>query len=307
MKWKKLGLIIEPKGYYWMVSHAQNPFPEKMDDSRYKIHFAGRNKDNLAHGGYAILDMKDPLAGCEVEEKPTITLGSAGCFDDCGVMPSCIVEQDGVKYMYTTGWTQARRTPFSFFIGLFISRDGGDNWERYSLAPVLGRSFNDPYLSCSPWVIIENGVWRMWYVSGTGWEDEPFKAKPKHYYHIKYAESDDGIAWRNEGHVCIDYENEEYAIARPTVSFSDGLYRMWYCYRGGENTYRAGYAESRDGLEWTRKDGEVGIDVSEDGWDSEMICYPCMFHHDGDTYLIYNGNSFGSTGVGLAVLEKEGK
>ena len=76
---------------------------------------------------------------------------------------------------------------------------------------------------------------------------------------------------------------------------------MWYCYRGGENTYRAGYAESSDAVSWTRKDSLAGIDVSDSGWDSEMICYPCVFSHKGLKYMLYNGNSYGGTGCGLAV------
>ena len=51
-------------------------------------------------------------------------------------------------------------------------------------------------------------------------------------------------------------------------------------------------------------DDQVGIDCSNDGWDSEMIEYPCIFKHAEETYLLYNGNSHGLTGIGLAVLEK---
>jgi hypothetical protein len=31
------------------------------------------------------------------------------------------------------------------------------------------------------------------------------------------------------------------------------------------------------GIEWERKDKGAGIDESETGWDSQMICYPPMF------------------------------
>ena len=77
--------------------------------------------------------------------------------------------------------------------------------------------------------------------------------------------------------------------------------RMWYASRG--DSYRIGYAESKDGLTWTRKDHESGIDVSESGWDSEMLAYPYVFAHEGDYYMLYNGNDYGKTGIGLAVLE----
>jgi hypothetical protein len=38
--------------------------------------------------------------------------------------------------------------------------------------------------------------------------------------------------------------------------------------RNPKHTYRIGYVESRDGLDWIRKDEVVGIDLSEEGWDS---------------------------------------
>ena len=78
---------------------------------------------------------------------------------------------------------------------------------------------------------------------------------------------------------------------------------MWYSCRG--SAYRIGYAESNDGLEWERKDEEAGIDVSQDGWDSEMIEYPCVFQHGGSWYMLYNGNGYGASGIGLAVLDAD--
>jgi hypothetical protein len=193
--------------------------------------------------------------------------------------------------------------PFYFYVGLALSEDGGESYTKVSSAPVLERNDIDPYLTASPCVLIEDGTWRMWYVSGTGWEMKD--GQPRHRYHIKYAESSDGIQWRREGVVCIDYGSEdEYAIARPCVIKEDGFYKMWYSYRGDH--YRIGYAESRDGIEWQRKDAESGIDVSESGWDSEMIAYPYVFADEGRHYMLYNGNGYGRTGIGLALRDDNG-
>jgi len=129
---------------------------------------------------------------------------------------------------------------------------------------------------------------------------------PKPYYHLKYAESEDGIHWERKGIVCIDFKYEgETRIARPCVIKEDGIYKMWYCYAIGSGGYRIGYAESEDGIRWERKDEEAGIDVSESGWDSEMICYPFVFEHKGRKYMLYNGNEYGKTGFGYAILEEE--
>ena len=79
---------------------------------------------------------------------------------------------------------------------------------------------------------------------------------------------------------------------------------MWYCYAIGNGGYRMGYAESEDGIRYERKDQEVGIDVSESGWDSEMVCYPFVFNHKGQKYMLYCGNGYGKTGFGYAILEE---
>jgi hypothetical protein len=50
-------------------------------------------------------------------------------------------------------------------------------------------------------------------------------------------------------------------------------------------------------------DSEVGIDVSSAGWDSEMVEYPHVFDHQGTRYMLYNGNHYGETGFGYAILE----
>lgn len=306
MKWKKLGLIITPGKFSWMFTHAQNPFAVITKDDTYKIYFAGRDNLNQARGGFTEIDINNPKNIISFSKKPILDLGELGCFDDSGIMPSTLVDFNNRQYLYYTGWSKAVLTPFTFFIGLSISPDGGKTFPRYSKAPVLGRNFHDPFLTASPWVMIENETWKMWYVSGTKWET-PSKnnAALKHYYHINYAESKDGINWNPEGIVCIDFREGEYAIARPTVYKDNGIYKMWYCYRGGYETYRAGYAESEDGIKWIRKDDQVGIDVSDNGWDSQMICYPFVFKHKDKKYMLYNGNGFGQTGCGLAVLEKE--
>jgi hypothetical protein len=84
---------------------------------------------------------------------------------------------------------------------------------------------------------------------------------------------------------------------------------MLYSYRdvSGYRTdraqsYRLGYAESADGLEWTRRDNEAGIERSATGWDSEMIEYCYHYQYHDRSYLFYNGNGFGQTGIGYAEL-----
>lgn len=299
-RWIKRGLIFSPgQNYDWLQTHAALPVVDQEGDF-WRIYFSSRDKRGRAQIGFFEIDPNDITSIRRVSAEPVIGLGPLGAFDDSGVTTSWIVNYEGEKYHYYSGWSLGVTVPFYFYIGLAVSSDGGESYTRWSRAPVLERNEVDPYLTASPCILREGDTWRMWYVSGTGWEVKD--GKPRHRYHIKYAESTDGMHWKREGIVCIDYESErEYAIARPCVLKTDGNYKMWYSYRG--ESYRLGYAESDDGIKWTRKDSEIGITVSDSGWDSEMIEYAYVFNHDGKQHMFYNGNGYGAAGIGLATRE----
>jgi len=304
VRWVKKGLIIEPTGKLdWMVTHAMLPFAERIGEDIYRIYFSGRNSQNMSQIGYVEIDINEPQEILYITEEPVLELGLLGSFDDSGVFPSWIINHKGKKYLYYIGWMQGKRTTFYSCIGLAVSLDGGKTFKRFSKAPLLERNDVDPYLTTSACVRIENEIWRMWYTSGVGWEKENNETYPR--YHIKYAESRDGINWERRGIVCIDFKSkDEDGIARPCVLKENGIYKMWYSYgEYGGKSYRIGYAESDDGIHWERKDNEAGIDVSESGWDSEMIEYAFVFEHKGKKYMLYNGNSFGKTGLGYAIME----
>lgn len=301
--WAKQGLIFESRGERsWMLTHAASPVAQSLDGDLFRIYFGGRDAAGQSQIGYYEIVLNGTRKVVSISQEPVISLGSLGAFDDRGVHTCCLVNHGGRHYGFYTGWHLGVTVPFYASIGLALSSDGGRSFVKVSAAPVLGRSSVDPYLTHSPYVVIEGGLWRMWYASGLRWTVE--NGQPKHYYHIKYAESLNGFDWRPTGVVCIDFKSaDEYAIARPCVLNADGLYRMWYCYRGAK--YRIGYAESRDGLRWERKDEDVGLDVADSGWDSEMLAYPFVFGHRGRLHMLYNGNEYGKTGIGLAILAEE--
>jgi ribosomal protein L24E len=88
-------------------------------------------------------------------------------------------------------------------------------------------------------------------------------------------------------------------MSKPCVLKDGEVYKMWFCSRG--ERYRIRYAESPDGLVWTRIGAQDKIDVSSEGWDSDMIEYPCVFDHGARRYLLYSGNGYGREGFGIAV------
>lgn len=295
-RWKKLGIIYD-KQYYNAV-----PVGHFISDHVMHIYFSTRNEQNHSLPFLVVYDFS--VGKITHEQYIDIPLGQLGTFDENGIMPTSLIQKENALYLYYIGWNIGKTVPFRNSIGLAISQDGGITFKKYSEGPVLDRSIYDKCFVASNHIYPEQDFYRMYYLSCNKWKYQ--NGKLSHEYNIKYAESEDGIHWTREGKVVIDFENkEEYAISVPRVIKDGSLYKMWYSYRGSAQakSYRIGYAESSNAVDWHRKDHLVGLDISVDGWDSEMICYPFVFDYEGQRYMLYNGNQYGQTGIGLAMLE----
>jgi len=303
MKWRKRGLIYAPSGNrWWARRYATLPTAHVVDARVLRVYFAALDDNQYGRIGYVDVAADDPQRILYETPEPVLNIGALGTFDDCGVNPSCVITIGGTTHLYYIGWQRAERVPYMLFIGLASSGDGGRTFRKHARVPLLDRTAEEPFSRSAPFVGRDDERFRMWYWSCQKWADEPGGV---HYTNvIKTAESADGLAWRSRAEICIPLQgDDEYSVGRPWVVM-DGVYRMWYSIRARSVPYRIGYAESHDGVQWVRKDEEAGIAVSESGWDSEMICYPCVVAAGGRTYMFYNGNRHGSTGFGYAVLEE---
>lgn len=300
MKWRKLGRVFDPTdAAAWMRTHAALPIPRHLDGDRFLVYCSGRDDQGRAQIGSVEIEVGESPRLIAVNPEPIVRFGELGTYDDRGILTSSLVENGDKLVLYTTGVNLGVTVPFYYAVGAAISLDGGVTWQKYTDGPILDRNTVDPILTASPYVLIENGTWRMWYMSGAKWTLED--GKPKHYYHLRYCESKDGLRWNRAGRIAIDFAVGEYAISRPNIVRDPGCYRMWFASRG--DAYRLRYAESEDGFAWRREEGLAGIDVTLGEWDSDMLCYPYVFDHAGKRYMLYNGNAYGRTGFGLAILE----
>lgn len=304
MKWKKLGLIFNSnKESDWMYSHAMIPVAEHLYDDIFRIYFSPRDKENRGHGAYLEIDINEPQKILNLSKEPVLEPGELGCFDDSGALPNSLLEINGEKYLYYTGINIGVTVKIRNSIGLAKWNNEKNVFERVYKGPIIDRTKESPHFTATPEVIYDNGIYKSWFTSCVKWEK--INNEVKHFYNLEYAESTDGINWKRDKNIAIDFKDEfEYALGVPRVKKDNDLYKMWFCSRATKDipTYRIRYAESNDGINWIRKN-EVGIDVSKDGWDSEMICYPFIFDHKDKRYMLYNGNGYGKTGFGLAILE----
>jgi predicted GH43/DUF377 family glycosyl hydrolase len=278
------------------------PTPELADKDIIRVYLGFCDHGGVSRIGFIEVDADDPSRIVKVSNRPVLDIGVPGAFDDNGVVPSSIITRENVKLLYYYGFQLGVKVRYFIFSGLALSRDGGETFERYSTTPILERSPSDLFVRSAPFPILEERTWKLWYVGGSSWAEVGVKLVP--VYRVKYLESPDGVSWRGEGVPCIDFKDrDEHGFGRPFVIKEGGSYKMFYSTRTRSKGYRLGYAESEDGKSWKRKDEDIGIDVSSSGWDSEMICFASIVRSRGKTYMFYNGNNFGETGVGYAVME----
>ena len=305
MKWRKLGHIFTANNHSsWMHSHAMIPIAEQLDGDMYRIYFSPRDMQNRGHGGYLDIDMRDPLKVQYLHAKPILEPGELGAFDDSGALPNSIVNVSGRKFLYYTGINLGVTVKIRNSIGLAEWCEEENSFVRLFRGPVIDRTKNLPHFVATPEVVCEKGHYRAWFTACQYWKAGEVEAK--HFYNLEYAESEDGIHWNRPGTTAIDFDSpHEYALGVPRVMKDPDGYKMWFCSRATESipTYRIRHAVSHDGITWERKPGLLELDVSEAGWDSEMVCYPFIFDHAGHRYMLYNGNGYGKTGFGLALLE----
>jgi hypothetical protein len=302
MTWKKKGLIFVPDGQTaWASSGAQLPTADILSES-IRVYFAAKDANGYGRIGFVDLEIDEPHRVLSIASNPVLDLGELGAFDDCGVVPNSILGFAGRKYLYYQGFQRTERVPYLTFTGLAISDSEGSPFEKCSRTPIMDRTDKEPFIRSTPCVLREEDSWKMWYVSTVRWTQDEHGV---HYVCvIRHATSADGIDWTSHPGICLEPAlPDEYAVGRPAVVYDGQTYRMWYSIRSFTALYTIGYAESADGLVWTRRDELAGITKSESGWDSEMICYPNIVNANGRLLMFYNGNGRGLSGFGYAVLE----
>jgi hypothetical protein len=306
--WIKKGLVFDVAEHAsdLIKSHASIPFSLHLEGNRFRIFFSARNERGQSLPYFVNATIENGTITIENEiSAPILPLGEAGTFDDSGIMPSCLVKKDGLIYLYYIGWNPQVNVSYRLSIGLAISRDNGLTFEKAFKGPICDRSMEEPFFNTAPFVICDQNQWKMWYISCTAWRT--INNYPEPQYHIKYAESHDGIHWDRGKVICLDYDEVSEALGRPCVYRKDNAYEMYFSYRKLTDYrttkfagYQIGFARSNNGKDWTKLYDQANIALSEHGWDSQMMEYCHVFEHDQVWYMLYNGNDFGKQGFGYA-------
>lgn len=313
-EWEKLGLVFNTQKHgngTWMHNFAQGPHVVQFEDF-FRVYFSCRPQPDekgqfVSYSAY--VDFNDNFEIIGLSEKPIFKLGELGTFDEFGTYPVSTIEINEKYHAYYAGWTRCESVPFNTAIGMGISEDGGKTFEKVGHGPIISYTQDEPFVISGPKIRKFGDTYYLFYIAGRKWILD--NGKPEPIYKIRMATSKDGLHFEKANYDLISSKNEFEAQASPDVFFKNGKYHMFFCYRGGkdyrgkENGYRIGYAVSDDLKNWNRQDEKVGITISEEGFDNEMISYPHIFERNNKIYMLYLGNSVGKEGFGAAILKNE--
>lgn len=281
--WVKQGRIIN--------GNAQLPVVEIIDNNYFNLYFSERNPETNESSIWVqrfLLNGMSPINNRQL----VLSSGPIGCFDDCGVMPSCIFKDcHGLTYMCYTGWSRSEKVPYRHSIGLLVKK--GDVWVKEK-SPIIGQDRLDSYL-CNSAFVYRNEIY---YCSGTGWlEDFPVYNISKRSLLRPNLVSNE-LKWNVVDNLGVQ------AISRPCVVNLHGRTFVFYSYKTKNTNYKMGVAvEKHQYLSCERVDvGNYILEKSSEigDWDYEMVCYPYVVEINGKAHMFYNGNGYGASGVGYA-------
>ncbi len=272
-KWQKLGVLYSPSNvnrHPKLISHTANPLPVLIEGDIYRIFFSGRDSDNRSSVGAVDIDIVEQNI-IQEHTNPFFLHGSEGSFYADGVSIGNCYQVDGNQYMLFMGWQNSEGNHWRGDIGRLIVKSDL-TLELDSEKPFMNSNEIDPISLSYPWVIEDDaGRYHMWYGSTNTWD----AGNNEMLHVINYASSKNGHHWHREGLAVPYYLGKAQAFSRPTISGNSRTgFEMWFSYRSGSGEkYRIGYAKSQDRQKWQLALDDAGIDVSPEGWDSEMIEY----------------------------------
>jgi hypothetical protein len=309
MRWTDHGIFFQQKLPAYS-SHAQLPVVDSSHPDIWRIYFSSRNDKNFSLPFFVDVEAGNSRHILQVAEAPLFDVGTAGSFDQQGVMPSELLKKNGKDYLYYIGWNSDKNFPFKNTIGLAIKDEGG-TWQKQA-GPIISGYPDCLYTGTLGIFADENSKLHGFYLACNFWLRHGEFHDP--CYQIARASSDDGFHWQQPRDLAIAFKSDdEGGIVSARVLAHNGIYHMWYAHRArygfrsdAEKSYRIGYAQSKDLQHWQRQDQLMDA-FNHSLRDNQSACnfmqtYPYMVKHDETLFMFYNGNGFGQSGIAYATL-----
>ena len=299
---EKIKIIFKSnKKFKWSKSHSWVPTILPLNNkSQLEVLYGSRNNENLTQTGKFIYDLEQKKVTYN-SNKPLIKLGKLGNFDDSLALVTSAVKSGKKLFLYYVGWTRPKNTRFFPSIGLAILYLNKKKIVKLP-HPIRSREEKESLGCASPCVLKERKKFKMWYVSIRKWITKNKSTFP--IYNLSYSESVNGKSWNTKKINILNSSTFE-TISRPFVMKYKKIYHMWYSVRKLNSNFKIGYAYSKNGLKWKKRNNFQNIPKSN--WNSKMSCYPCVFKYKEKFFMLLNGNDYGKRGIGLLELKYEKK
>ena len=303
----KTHLLVTPNSKIWWCSQSTGPsFFRRKSNDQIEAFITGRDADGISRIGTATINkiQNGSLVLEQISNKVVFDIGESGCFDENGVSYPWIVEHNSKEFMFYVGWVKGGKNRFQNFLGLAIRNKEEEFFTRISKSPIMDRSNEEPYGIGSCCVVRESGRWLMLYTSFLPWNQDKYKSLSHPHsqpsYNIKYAYSDNLIDWQRSNESILDFQDKEHIHGKPVASQeSNGEWNLYFSVRG--DSYRIAFACGSD-LMFLKRGANLVFQNSD--WISMTQEYAFPLTIDGWQYLFFNGNGYGRSGLGYAVLNK---
>jgi predicted GH43/DUF377 family glycosyl hydrolase len=300
MQWIKKGIIFND-------CHAQVPIVDTNHDGFWRIYYSKRINRGPSLPYYIDVEAGNPEKILFKSTEHILSPGARGTFDWAGVMPTEILTIGSTKYLFYIGWANRIDVPYHNNLGLAISQDGGKTWNKFSEGPIFATSHREPGYIGTISIIKKEELYYGYYLSCRNWEEIDGRIEP--IYDIKIATSENLIDWNPLNKTAIELTEDDGGISKASVFKMKDSYYMWYAVRKSSdyrdnpsNSYRIKCTQSQDLLHWEKTD-QLGLDITSNStWDNLMVEYPHIVEFESKIYMFYNGNGFGETGFGYAIL-----
>ena len=238
----------------------------------------------------------DELSRCEAKlsKAPILDVGPSDSFYRDGVSYPSLYKDRGEEKLLYTGWRRVGNT-FENHLGVADFCDTSGSWR-----PRTRPLFAEEAVGTGSATIVECEEGNFMIVTRfLGWTNLGRKSIP--FYRPWIAEQDEVGSWRLAMELQGLETQRNLAIARPMWFRREKNTLLWLSVRSG-NKYKiiAGCLEGRR----FQEDPNLSIHPEGSGaWDSQSVEYAAPFTRAGKLAVLYNGDGFGSTGIGIATYE----
>jgi hypothetical protein len=301
IRFRRLGKLFGPETFLAQgiaITYTSNPVAYHLHGSLFRIYFNSRDTMNRSEVWSVDFDLQ---AMQIVESSLKVQLDYRGKFPQyCqnGISLGSVFTLSNERFIGFMGWYVPHRKHWVGEIGR-LRIDSEFNLELFDSSPWIGISPDDPVSLSYPAVQEVKGGSDIWYGTTRTWD-----AGNGEMLHTLERSHLDHYGAITKTQAVVPYQlGEAQAFSRPSLINAGGVTLFSYSFRGNQNKYQIA-VRTMEAIGESVEFGEPSVfSPGQIAWENEMVEYPYMVQYQGKIFMLYNGNSFGKSGIGLAEIE----